>query len=394
MKKLSSITILCFILLLASCKSEKKEAEVTQTQIEETEQLTKPTETPDEEAKTGVGKNGEATAINPAFIDEGGETVNMDNVVRAETAKYLAAETIISGPNKFRHERNGIDLDNQTVIRSNFDAIYSYAVYDVSGGLKISVPEYDLYQIVQVLDENSVTIGVVYPGETKSFSKDDLSYGDHVYLFMRTRPRTYDEKGMEDMRKRQDAVVVEAGSANPYTSEVKYDVTSFNTLRGELLKRAITEGVIEEGFIDDIKNIKTPQYQMINTAGWAGLPAKHAYYFVVLPGDEGAKNGEHSSVTFNKPDLQYDRAAYWSITIYNEQGWVVTNPFNTNSTKAKPNADGSITLNFNGGDDAINNIKVPKNWNALFRCYLPSSVPSIVEYRKDFVKNHKVLTVK
>ncbi|AWW32216.1 lytic murein transglycosylase [Echinicola strongylocentroti] len=389
MKKLSTLFILCLSVVLVACNGTKKDEK------ESTKDNTTVAAASEEknEVDTGVGKNGEASSVNPAFVDQGGEEVNMENVIRAETAKYLAAETMISGPNKFRHERNGIDLENQTVIRSNFDAIYSYAVYDVSGGLEISVPEYDLYQIVQVLDENSVTIGVVYPGETKSFTKDDLSYGDHVYLFMRTRPRTYDEKGMEEMRKRQDAVTVEAGSANPYGSEVKYDVTSFNKLRGDLIKRAITEGVIEEGFIDDIDDIKTPQYQMINTAGWAGLPAKHAYYFVVLPGDEGAKNGEHSSVTFEEPDLQYDRSAYWSITIYDEQGWVVTNPFNTNSTKAVPNEDGSITLNFNGGEDAINNIKVPKNWNALFRCYLPSSVPSIVEYRKDFVKNHKVLTV-
>ncbi|MBJ2127292.1 DUF1214 domain-containing protein, partial [Flavobacterium sp. IB48] len=208
------------------------------------------------------------------------------------------------------------------------------------------------------------------------------------------QPRSLDEKGMEEMRKRQDAVTVVAGSAKPYVSEVKYDVTSFNKLRGELLKRAITEGVIEKGFVDSKKNIVSPQYQMINLAGWAGLPAKHAYYFVVLPGDEGAKEGKHSSVTFKKPDLQYKRAGYWSITIYDEQGWVVTDPFNMNSSKAKPNPDGTITLNFNGGPDAINNIKVPKNWNALFRCYLPSSVETIVEYRKDFVKNHKVLEVK
>ena len=389
MKKTTIVLFLLLSVVAFACSGNKTNQEET---ITDSTEETVSTEMND--VDTGVGKNGEASSVNPAFEDQGGEVVTMENVVRAETAKYLAAETIINGPNKFRHERNGIDLNNQTVIRSNFDAIYSYAVYDVSGGIKISVPEYDLYQIVQVLDENSVTIGVVYPGETKEFAKEDLTYGDHVYLFMRTRPRSYDEKGMEEMRKRQDAVTVEAGSTNPYVSEVKYDVASFNQLRGELIKRAITEGVIEEGFVDDIKNIKSPQYQLINTAGWAGLPAKHAYYFVVLPGVEGAKNGEHSTVTFQKPDLQYDRAAYWSITIYDEQGWVVTDPFNTNSTKAIPNEDGSITLNFNGGDDAINNIKVPKNWNALFRCYLPSSVPAIVEYRKDFVQNHKVLTVK
>lgn len=342
---------------------------------------------------TGVGKNGMALASSPAFEASGGEMATMENVVRAETAKYLAAETLQSGPNTFRHERQGIDLDNQTVIRSNFDAIYSYGVFDISDGLTITIPEYDLLQLVQVLDENSVTIGVAYPGDTLTLDKSDVSYGDHVYLFMRTQPRSYDEKGMEEMRQRQDAVTVKAGSAKPYVSEVKYDVDSFNKLRGELITRAVTEGVIEEGFIDDIEDIKTPQYQMINLAGWAGLPAKHAYYFVVLPGDEGAKKGEPSSVTFMPPNLRYEDSGYWSITIYDEKGWVVTEPFNTNSNKAEKNADGSITLNFNGAEGVKNNIQVKENWNALFRCYLPVSVEEMVEYRKHFTSQNKVLAV-
>lgn len=343
---------------------------------------------------TGVGKNGQALPSNPAFVSSGGEPVTMDNVVRAETAKYFAAENIETGSNKFRHERKGIDLDNQTVIRSNFDLIYSYAVYDISGGLTVSVPKYDLLQMVHIFDENAVTIGVVYPGQTLTLKPKDVSYGDHVYLFMRTQPRSEDDKGMEELHQRQDSVVVKAGSDKPYVSKVKYDLSSFNTLRGELIKRAVTEGVIEQGFIDNIKDIKSPQYQMINLAGWAGLPAKHAFYFVVLPSDEAAKNGEPSSVTFQAPDLQYDRAGYWSLTVYDEKGWVVTNPFHLNSRNVKPNADGSITLNFNGGPEAINNIKVPKNWNALFRAYLPKSVESIVKYRDDFVANHKVVAKK
>ena len=59
-------------------------------------------------------------ADNPAFT-ESGEKATMNNIVRAETAKYLAAEQTVNGTNHFRHERNGIDLKNQTVIRSNFD---------------------------------------------------------------------------------------------------------------------------------------------------------------------------------------------------------------------------------------------------------------------------------
>jgi hypothetical protein len=105
-----------------------------------------------QEMDTGVGQNGIALESSPAF-EKDGVPVDMFNLVRAETAKYFAEEIILSGGNKMRHERTGIDLKNQTVIRSNFDLIYSYGVYDVSGGLEISVPSYDLYQIVQVFDE-------------------------------------------------------------------------------------------------------------------------------------------------------------------------------------------------------------------------------------------------
>ncbi|MBK0369274.1 DUF1254 domain-containing protein [Flavobacterium agrisoli] len=385
MKK--SILVLVTIGLLASCKKSAETTPAPETPETTTVDIL-------QKKPTGVLKNGDATAENPAFTETGGEVATWDNIVRAETAKYFAAEQIESGTNKFRHERSGIDLKNQTVIRSNFDLIYSYAVYDISGGLKITVPPYDLYHIVHVLDENSVTIGVCYPGKTLELKASDATYGSHVYLFMRTQSRSNDAKGMEEMRKRQDAVVVEAGSNKPFVPEVKYDVASFNKLRKQIITDAVTRAVIEKGFVDNIKDISTPQYQYINLAGWAGLPAKHAYYFVVLPGDEAAKNGEPSSVTFKKPDLKYGESGYWSLTIYDEQGWVVTDPFHLNSHQVKPNPDGTITLNFNGGPDAINNIKVPKNWNGLFRCYLPVSVPSMIAYKEDFTKNHKVVAVK
>ena len=97
--------------------------------------------------------------------------------------------------------------------------------------------------------------------------------------------------------------------------------------------------------------------------------------------------------TFMPPNLRYEDSGYWSITIYDEKGWVVTEPFNTNSNKAEKNADGSITLNFNGAEGVKNNIQVKENWNALFRCYLPVSVEEMVEYRKHFTSQNKVLAV-
>jgi hypothetical protein len=343
-----------------------------------------------EEKDTGVGKNGIALLSSPSF-EKDGVPVDMFNIVRAETAKYFAEETILSGGNTMRHERTGIDLKDQTVIRSNFDLIYSYGVYDISGGLEITVPKYDLYQIVQVFDENHVTIAVVYPGETVKLSQDNVTYGNHVYLFMRTQRRSNDEKGLKELNKRQDAVVIKAGSSQPYNSEMKYDPVTFNALRNHLLTTGIKKAVIHEGFIEDLDDIVFPHYQMVNLGGWAGLPATHAFYFVVIPGDEAARKGECSTSTFYPPKLQYERNGYWSLTLYNQQGWVATGKFNTNSHKATPNKDGSYTLHFNCGDDAINNLEVVENWNGLFRNYLPKSVESILKFKEGFLKDNPVV---
>jgi len=335
-----------------------------------------------EKIDTGVGENGIALESSPSFSRKDGVPVDMFNIVRAETAKYFAEETILSGGNTMRHERKGIDLKNQTVIRSNFDLIYSYGVYDVSGGLEVTVPEYELYQIVQIFDENHVTLAVVYPGQTVKIGPNDVTYGQYVYLFMRTQRRSMDEKGLKELNQRQDMVIIKVGSSKPYVSEVKYDLDSFNKLRNHLFATGLEIAIIHKGFIEDLYDIVFPHYQMVNIGGWAGLPVRHAFYFVVVPGDEAAKKGKPSSMTFKPPPVQYDKNGYWSLTVYNEMGWVESEKFNTNTQMAEPNPDGSYTIHFNT-PGAVNNLEVVENWNALFRCYLPNSVDEILEYKAD-----------
>ena len=344
---------------------------------------------------TGVQTDGQVTAQNPSFAATKGVKVTMDNLIRAETAKYFAAETLTSGGNKFRHERKGIDLKNQTVIRSNFDLIYSYGVFDTKEGLTVSVPAYDLYQSVHIFDEDHFTIAVVYPGQTVTVKQSDLTHGRFVYLFMRTQPRSLDEKGIAELNKRQDMVKVSfGGTPEPYKSDVKYDVDSFNKLRAEIVRRGPKEAVIYKGFVSKGDKIITPQYQLVNIGGWGGLPAKHAFYWVVAPADEGAKNAQCSSTTIRPLPVQYDKNGYWSLTVYNAEGWVKSDPFVINSHHAKANKDGSYTLHFNCGDKAINNFQTTKNWNALMRAYLPNSVDDILKFSKDMQENHPVISQK
>jgi hypothetical protein len=265
-------------------------------------------------------------------------------------------------------------------------------VFDASEGLTVTVPDYEYLQLVQIFDENHVTLDVMYAGKTVHISPGDLTYGDHVYLFMRTQPPSYDAAGMVVVRDRQDAVVVEAGSARPYVPDVKYDVESFNALRFDLIRRAVEEVAQPHlGFIERLEDINTPQYQMVNLAGWGGLPVRHAHYIPIEVTDERALAGEPSSMTFAPPELRYDDGGYWSMTVYSADGWVVTDRFNTNSHRATPNADGTYTLTLNGDGEAANPLDVPVNWNGLLRCYLPTSVEGILAFHEDLVANHPIL---
>lgn len=338
----------------------------------------------------GVGPGGVALPSNPAF-ERGGVPVTWDNIARAETAKYFCEETSRSGPNRFRHERSGIRLDAQTVIRSNFDQIYSYGVFDASEGLTVTIPPHDHLQTVQIFDENQVTLDVVYQGTRAHISPERLTHGSHVYLFMRTEPPSLDDAGMATMRAYQDAVVVEAPSARPFVPDVRYDLDSFNAVRAEVIQSAVDEGLDPHiGFIERLEDIQTPHYQRANVAGWGGLPVRHASYIPIIQRDPDVLAGRPSAMTFAAPDLRYSDGGYWSITVYDTTGWVVTERFNTNSHRATPNDDGTYTLTFNGGDDAPNPIDVVPGWNGLLRCYLPTSVEGILAFQADLLTNRPV----
>jgi len=67
--------------------------------------------------------------------------------------------------------------------------------------------------------------------------------------------------------------------------------------------------------------------------------------------------------------------AFWSISVYNEQGYYEKNALNSytiNSITGKKAADGSTTIQFGGCDGKIPNcIHIMKRWNYTVRLYRP-----------------------
>lgn len=137
--------------------------------------------------------------------------VTMENYVEAETDWYFAGVQKNTAVNQWIHDAP-VSIDNQQVIRSNRDVVYSIAIVDVSKGATFTVPNSEHYQIIHLMDEQHLSHRVVSRGESQTISADDIN-GEYVYLLARTKIAG------DDTAERQAQLKIEANAQRPYVSK-------------------------------------------------------------------------------------------------------------------------------------------------------------------------------
>ena len=86
--------------------------------------------------------------------------VTKKNYAKAETSdilidyvKKIAKGTCSSGVGVFMHNKQAMDPADRTILRANFDTLYSFVVLDLSSPTTIVLPEIDRFQILEVVSD-------------------------------------------------------------------------------------------------------------------------------------------------------------------------------------------------------------------------------------------------
>ena len=306
-----------------------------------------------------------------------------DYAYRVSETDFNIKRSLAKAPiNQWAHQNDVSYVKTQQVIRENQDVVYSSAVVDISQGATFSLPKSETYHIIQIIDMQNYVVDVVYPGKSITVKPDNVTFGNYVYLNMRVRKLPDDEGGTEATLKLQRMAKIEANSAVDYkTPDCVVDMDTLLKIRAALIED-VKRGKANDASVGMGTPYTTdPQSQLYATAyGWGGLSIEHAAYQVIR-NETQIENGKtlSSSVTFTPPKIDYDRGGFWSLTTYNEEGWLARDKAAISNSEAVPNDDGSYTIRFNSPGKP-NNVDTPTPFTVLLRVYVPKSKEEIIPY--------------
>ncbi|MCW1820352.1 MULTISPECIES: DUF1214 domain-containing protein [Mycolicibacterium] len=292
-----------------------------------------------------------------------------DNFARAESDLYFANIVNDGGFGQFFHNREMSSIDHQIVIRQNRDTLYSAAVFDLDAGpVTITLPENaGRFMSLQIISEDHYTTNVAYaPGEL-TFSRDSVDTR-YAAAAIRILADPNDPADLAAVRALQDTIGVSQDDAPGLFEIPQWDPVSQKTVREALITLSTT--------LADTKSMFGPKYavdpvrHLIGSAfAWGGNPERDALYLTVVP----PRNDGATVHRLTVKDVPVD--GFWSITVYNQDGYFTPNPQNAyslNNITAVKDADGATTVQFGGSsDDAANVLPITEGWNYLVRLYRP-----------------------
>ena len=126
----------------------------------------------------------------------------------------------------------------------------------------------------------------------------------------------------------------------------------------------------DKAFGSSIKDVDPIAHLVGSADTWGGWKPENAVYRSYVP----LKNDGKTPYTLTLNNVPAAENAFWSISVYNSEGYFQKNPQNKyviNSRKAKVDKDGTVTIHFGGDSSQVNFLPIMPEWNYMLRIYLP-----------------------
>lgn len=283
------------------------------------------------------------TAVDPVASSET-LTVTEQNYAHAETARNFRNWMKLGADKELVHMR---DLPPRgkaaPTVQMNDDTLYSVAIVEsVDGKVRFSIPEVDVYMAVQVVNEG---------GHAQHYVVDAGDYELPIETnFALLLYRTGMEKGLEAALQAQDKINKDSLYFGAYELP-NYDFDEVEAWTSRLT--AETQGkpfaYTFPRTSADITDLH--QWNLENANGWGGASAEVGV--ANLYTNSAFLNADKClSTTFEDPESEF----FTSVTAYDKNRYLIDGVRNVNSHSWETNEDGTITVSFNCGDDAPNNI--------------------------------------